>query len=241
MRFLLKKANSKDANIKINYDIAASLNFLDITVVNSNGTLTTQLFHKPAARSYILLYDSTHPKHTYRNIPFTELLRAARVSSDFNLFNKERINIILALLLNNYPPSFIRYQTERFFQINNSTSVLTTADAKVYHRLHHHLLEKQTRREAYVIHLMRDPVRNPQELKPKIWDSEVMYSRYLFDATNNQHFEKIFKQWSNTPYPCTYNNLVGIEIITITACGTALEHTFIRKKPAQSMLNSNHI
>ena len=62
-------------NIKINYQIDISVDFLDVTITNENGLLRTSIYHKPAAEPYILPYTSTHPRHIHRNIPYAALLQ----------------------------------------------------------------------------------------------------------------------------------------------------------------------
>ncbi|CAF3203354.1 unnamed protein product [Rotaria sp. Silwood2] len=104
IKIQLEKATNRDTNIKINYEIHTSVNFLDVTINNENGCLKTCLYHKTTAEPYILPYTSDHPRHVHRNIPYAALLRAARICSDVYDFNRERIRIDVSLLLNNYPP-----------------------------------------------------------------------------------------------------------------------------------------
>ena len=157
----LEKAANKDINIKIHYEIDTSVNFLDITITNENGQLKTSLYHKPTTEPYILPYTSDHPRHIHRNIPYTALLRAARICSDVHDFNTECIRIDMSLLLNNYRPKFIRKQFNRFFQINNAMPVVNDLNDQVYHRLHQQLLCQPTRREKQLHIVTQDPVRSP--------------------------------------------------------------------------------
>ncbi|CAF3466176.1 unnamed protein product, partial [Rotaria sp. Silwood2] len=99
----LGKAAQKDINIQINYQIDSCVNFLDVTLLNRNGNFKTTLYHKTTAEPYILPYTSDHPQHVHRNIPFAALLRAARLCSDVQDFNKELICIDMSLLLSTYP------------------------------------------------------------------------------------------------------------------------------------------
>ncbi len=78
IKFKLDEANQKDVNIKINYTINTSVDFLDITITNNNSQLKTSIYHKPAAAPYILPYTSDHPRHIHHNIPYAALLHAAR-------------------------------------------------------------------------------------------------------------------------------------------------------------------
>ena len=143
----LNKAENKDININIQSTINTSVHFLDVTITNENGQLRTSIFHKPTTEPYILPYTSDHLHHVRRNIPYAELLRAARICSHVNDFNSERIRIDMSLLLNHYPPNFIKKQFNRFFHLNNALSVFDELNEEVYHRLHKQSLYEPTRRE----------------------------------------------------------------------------------------------
>ncbi|CAF4551435.1 unnamed protein product, partial [Rotaria sp. Silwood2] len=140
IKIQFEKVAKKNINIKINFEIDTSVNFFDVTINNEDGCLKTYLYHKTTAEPYILPYTSDHPRHVHRNIPYAALLRAARICSDVYDFNRERIRIDISLLLNNYPPNFIRKQFDRFFQVNNAMPVLDESNSQVYHRLHQQLL-----------------------------------------------------------------------------------------------------
>ena len=45
----LVTANDKDVNIKINYNIDASVDSLDVTITNEQGRVRTSVYHKSAA------------------------------------------------------------------------------------------------------------------------------------------------------------------------------------------------
>ena len=74
----------------------------------------------------------------------------------------------MSLLLNHYPPNFIKKQFYRFFHFNNALSVFNELNKEVYHRLHEQSLYEPTRREKQLGSMIQDPVRNPMVLKPKI-------------------------------------------------------------------------
>jgi hypothetical protein len=75
----LEKAKKKDINIEIEYTIATSVNYLDVTLTNENGQLRTTVYHKPTPEPYYLPYTSDHPHRYHRNIPYSALIRAARL------------------------------------------------------------------------------------------------------------------------------------------------------------------
>lgn len=140
--------NKKDEkSIQITYSVGLSAQFLDVYVGNCHGALTTSVYHKPAAEPYVLPFSSDHPRHIHINIPYEALLRAARYCSNVYAFDQERLNIEMILLINGYPPRFLRRHFNRFFRLNQSMQVLTELDVQQYQRLHQKLLCLPTRRE----------------------------------------------------------------------------------------------
>jgi hypothetical protein len=89
------------------------VDILDVSISNENGQLRTTIYHKPASEPYILPYSSDHRRHVHRNIPYGTLLRAMRITSDLHDFNRERVRIDVSLLLNGYPPNYIKKQFNR--------------------------------------------------------------------------------------------------------------------------------
>ncbi|CAF2253039.1 unnamed protein product [Rotaria magnacalcarata] len=180
---ILDKENNKNVNIKINYQIGISVDFLDVTIQNVNNRLRTVLYHKLAAEPYILPFTSEHPRHILRNIPCTAILRAAKICSDVNDFNVEQHNIMISLLLNGYPPKCIDKCFQHFFKLNAATSVLTDLNERTYQHLHQKLLRQPTRREKQLNIRLIDLIEAPTVLQSKIWDKSIMYSRYPYNFT----------------------------------------------------------
>ncbi|CAF3167240.1 unnamed protein product, partial [Rotaria sp. Silwood2] len=208
----LEKANKKDINIKINYEIDTSVHFLDITVANESNRLRTSIYHKPAAEPYILPYTSDHPRHIPRNIPYTALLRATRICSNVHDFNSECIHIDLSLLLNNYPPKLISKTFFRFFHLNDAIPVLKDLNEEIYDRLHKRLLHQPTRREKQLNMMLQDPIESPTVLQPRIWDNNVMYPRYRYDSSIPIDFPKIFYQWWRTYFANNVSIMKNVKV-----------------------------
>ena len=87
-------------NIKLVRQIGRSVSFLDASIENNNGTLATSVFHKEAAEPYIVPFKTDHPRHIFKNIIDTALVRAIRYSSTLSSFKQERRSIKLTLLYN---------------------------------------------------------------------------------------------------------------------------------------------
>ena len=99
---LLEEANSYHPNIKLHWEIGKCVAFLDLHINNTNGTLSTSVYHKDAAEPYVIPFKSDHPRHIFGNIIQGALVRAVRYSSTLNAFNDERRQIRLILLYNGY-------------------------------------------------------------------------------------------------------------------------------------------
>jgi hypothetical protein len=153
-----------------------------VLITNENGQLKTCVYHKPTAEPYYVPYRFDHPHKYHRNIPYSALIRAARLCSNVDDFNLELLRIEIALLLGHYPPKFISNQFLRFFQVNNAMSVLKELNKTVYQRLHQQLIHRITEKEKKLNDSMKDPVRYPSILQKKPWDRTVMYPRYKFET-----------------------------------------------------------
>ena len=128
MNILLNRIEEKDENIRITRSIGSTMEFLDVLVENNHGQLKTSVFHKPIAEPYILPFLSDHPRHIHRSTVYGQLLRAVRLCSNVEDFDKERLNIECTLLLNGYPPRFISYHVKKFFQKSNVLSLMEQLD-----------------------------------------------------------------------------------------------------------------
>ncbi|CAF4858579.1 unnamed protein product [Rotaria socialis] len=105
--------NTLDSNIQLKAQAGQSINFLDIYIENINADLFTKVYHKPSHEPYYLPFNSVHPLHMKKNIPFAMFLRAIRYCSTFKAFLDEREDLRMALLLNKYPGKFIDSQFNR--------------------------------------------------------------------------------------------------------------------------------
>ena len=112
----IERWNKFDLNIRLSASISSKVDFLDLHIENSNGYLQTKVFHKPSYEPYYLPFNSIHPLHLKKNIPFTMLLRALRYCSSFHSYIAERESLRVALLLNKYPASFISAQFDSLFK-----------------------------------------------------------------------------------------------------------------------------
>ncbi|CAF5119257.1 unnamed protein product, partial [Rotaria sp. Silwood1] len=129
VRHLLKQIdrwNKLDENIQLRANIGSFTNFLDLYMENRDGTLFTTVYQKPSYEPYYLPFNSIHPSHMKKNIPFTMLLRAFRYCSTFQTYLDEREKLRMALLLNKYPNKIIEQQFNNVllkFNINQPLTI----------------------------------------------------------------------------------------------------------------------
>ncbi|CAF1361318.1 unnamed protein product, partial [Rotaria magnacalcarata] len=170
------------------------------------------------------------------NIPYAALLRAARICSDVNDFHAECIRIDMSLLLNEYPPSFIRKQFYHFFHCNNAMNVLTALNANSYRYLHQNSLYQPTRREKQLTVVLKDAVLSPAVLKPKVWDKSIMYPRYQFDAPNSKTLSIQFYKWWKNYYKNEKASVRTIKIRLVANTNETVESYLVHKKPPKEIL-----
>lgn len=102
--------NQFDLNIQLSANIGLNADFLDLHMEKRDGHLFTNVYHKPSHEPYYLPFNSVHPFHMKKNIPFTMLLRAIRYCSTFEAYLNERESLRVVLLLNKYPGDLINEQ-----------------------------------------------------------------------------------------------------------------------------------
>lgn len=108
LRRLLNEAhNTWHPNIKLDYQIGRSLPFLDVLLINENGSLSTSIYRKASAEPYVVPFLSDHPRHVFANVVQGALTRAVRYSSSYAAFDHEQRYVKLMLLYNGSVSPFL--------------------------------------------------------------------------------------------------------------------------------------
>ena len=96
-------------SIKFTSEISTeNISFLDTTVqLTEDRKLYTSLFSKPTDAHNYLLYNSSHPKHLTRSLPYSQFLRLRRICYFLNDFDKHAIQIGHHFLRRGYPEDLI--------------------------------------------------------------------------------------------------------------------------------------
>jgi hypothetical protein len=112
----LTELGKVDKNIGLTFETGQHVDYLDIRISVEKPNFRTKIFRKLAAQPYILPFNSAHPPHVMKNIPFSALLRAVRICSHSENLAEEIEKIRITLLLNKYPPHFIDKHFNRFYE-----------------------------------------------------------------------------------------------------------------------------
>jgi len=107
------------------------IQFLDTIVYTENNTLQTKLFIKPTDKKY-LHFNSSHPFHIKKSIPYSQALRYWRIISDDNLLSTELSNLRSRFVSRGYPETLINTQLDRINNLTrNNTLTYKSKDHKV--------------------------------------------------------------------------------------------------------------
>ena len=111
--------NSCHPTIKFTFEISTShLPFLDTMVhLESDGTLWIDLYTKPTDAHNYLRFESSHPFHTRKSLPYSQFLRIRRICSNTSDFLRHSILLKSYFLDRGYPydlleDAFIRTLTQ---------------------------------------------------------------------------------------------------------------------------------
>ena len=98
--------NSCNPHIQFTHECSKSkINFLDTTVhMSENNTMYTDLYTKPTDAHMYLRYDSCHPKHCTKSLPYSQFLRIRRICSKTSDFEKHSKSMKDHFSKRGYPP-----------------------------------------------------------------------------------------------------------------------------------------
>lgn len=104
----LQVFNSVNPKLQFTTEVESNnrIPFLDITVINNNGTILCDLYKKPTSSNRILNYKSNHPIHQKINV-IRQCKHKILTLSDKQFWNKNFAELRKMLRLNSYPNSLI--------------------------------------------------------------------------------------------------------------------------------------
>ena len=95
-----------------------TVNFLDVSVSNCAGALTTDLYRKPNDAHRYLHRNSFHPKHTFTDIPFAQMRRAVLICSNDYLHDIAINDMVSYFLKCGYNDELLLQAKNRAFALN---------------------------------------------------------------------------------------------------------------------------
>lgn len=122
-RFLNYINNSHDT-IKFTWNYSREqVDFLDVTVLNRNGKLETDLYVKPTDKHQYLDSRSCHPRGCKEGIPYAQALRLRRICSLEEFFDDRARRLTEFLVARGYEKSFVMRQINRAKRITREEAL----------------------------------------------------------------------------------------------------------------------
>ena len=107
---------------KIQVDLRSSsseIEFLDVLVrLGGNGHLSTDLFEKPSDSKSYLHFNSDHPYHTKKAVPYGLGLRLKRICQREGDYRRHRERLKARLVEREYPASFVERQLQKVDKVS---------------------------------------------------------------------------------------------------------------------------
>jgi len=117
----LNYLNDKHPNIKFTHELEhdEKLSFLDILIININGTFQTTIFRKKTFTGLYTKWDSFLPRKYKVNLINTLIDRFWNICSDKDLFDREVSYLKELLMKNGYPSGIINYNVRNYIEKRN--------------------------------------------------------------------------------------------------------------------------
>ena len=109
LELFLDHLNTCHDTIKFTADQSTTcVHFLDTTVhLNSDGSLYTDLYCKPTDAHNYLAFDSAHPEHVKRSLPYSQLLRVRRICTHMADYDTNAVLLASHFHRRGYPDDVI--------------------------------------------------------------------------------------------------------------------------------------
>ncbi|CAF1416170.1 unnamed protein product [Adineta ricciae] len=143
-------------------------------------------------------------------------------------FDGERLEIEMKLLLNGYPPRFLKYHFDRFHQM---IDVHMELDVQQYQTLHRKLLYLPTRQLV---------ANNDVETK-KQWDRKILMLPHTFEGGPSKDFNRQFRQLWTKYYGYKGSVVKDVRVMVTAMTNSSLNDLFVRKKPSTSLLTKMEV
>ena len=101
------------------------VNFLDTTIYTDKltHTLHTKLYTKPTHKNQYLHYNSEHPSHVKKAIPYSQALRLKRITDDNNILQTELNTLKEKFLHRGYPQNLVETEINKVHKIERQNTL----------------------------------------------------------------------------------------------------------------------
>ena len=104
--------------------------FLDCNVYIKDNKIYTELYCKPTDSHNYLRFDSCHPKHVTRGIPYSQLLRVRRICSETHRFRDHGKMLNSHFFRLGYPHKLVHEAMEKVLQLDRNDLLSERAQSK---------------------------------------------------------------------------------------------------------------
>ena len=115
VNLFVSEINTCHHSIKFTSEISKeSVNFLDTTVhLSPTGEIHTDLYSKPTDSHNYLRYDSAHPHHLKKGIPYSQFLRVRRICTNIVDFDRHAQTLSYHFERRGYPSDIVSASVDR--------------------------------------------------------------------------------------------------------------------------------
>ena len=103
--------NSIEPGISFTFEWSdKTINFLDVKLILENGKIKTDLFVKETNPQLYLHFNSNHPAHVFKAIPYGQAIRIQTICSEPEFVRNQLVNLKEKLVARGYPEILIDQQ-----------------------------------------------------------------------------------------------------------------------------------
>ena len=131
LRALITHLNQVHKTIKFTAEMSKEkIPFLDTLVIIENNNIHTDLYTKPTDANNYLHYDSAHPKHCKKGIPYGQFLRLRRICSRNEDFRKHALIKAAHFKARGYPTTLIAEACKKAWLVGDPNTNPTGRETK---------------------------------------------------------------------------------------------------------------
>ena len=123
IEFCQNYSKTKRMKSKIKFEVfqsTESVNFLDVTIKITNGTISTTVFSKPTDAHIYLNASSCHPEHLIKNIPKSQFLRLRKLCSDTSEYLNQSNKYIKFFIQRGYDSMYLKKLTKEMLSLSQN-------------------------------------------------------------------------------------------------------------------------